>query len=101
LNYGLRKARRTGPSPIDTYKAAITAITPVTVGLPFARSAAVVRRDWQLKNARETPLKIHVRHSLTSLGPGESQRIPAARSAVANSIWGPFRPFAKNNFRNS
>ena len=38
----------------------------------------VVRRDWQIKNAAEAQEKSHVRHFLTSLNPGESQRIPAA-----------------------
>ena len=50
----------------------------MTAGLPFARSAVVVRRDWQVKTAPEAPAKSHVRYFLTSLGPGESQRIPAA-----------------------
>ena len=50
----------------------------MTAGLPFARSAVVVRRDWQIKNAPEAPARSHVRHFLTSLGPGGSQRIPAA-----------------------
>jgi hypothetical protein len=50
----------------------------VTVSLPFARSAVVVRRDWQIKNAEQTQAKSHVRYFLTSLGPGENQRIPAA-----------------------
>lgn len=50
----------------------------MTAGLPFARSAVVVRRVWQIKNAPEAQDKSHVRHFLTSLGPGESQRIPAA-----------------------
>ena len=50
----------------------------MTAGLPFARSAVVVRRDWQVKTAPEAPDKSHVRYFLTSLGPGESQRIPAA-----------------------
>jgi hypothetical protein len=50
----------------------------VTAGLPFARSAVAVRRDWQIKNAAETQQKSHVRHFLTSLDPAEKQRIPAA-----------------------
>ena len=50
----------------------------MTAGLPFARSAVVVRRVWQFKNAPEAQDKSHVRHFLTSLNPGESQRIPAA-----------------------
>lgn len=50
----------------------------MTAGLPFARSAVAVRRDWQIKNAAETPQKSHVRHFITSLGPHEKQRIPAA-----------------------
>jgi predicted transposase YbfD/YdcC len=50
----------------------------VTAGLPFARSAVAVRRDWQIKNAAETQGKSHVRHFLTSLDPAEKQRIPAA-----------------------
>jgi predicted transposase YbfD/YdcC len=50
----------------------------VTAGLPFARSAVAVRRDWQIKNAAETQEKSHVRHFLTSLDPAEKQRIPAA-----------------------
>lgn len=50
----------------------------MTAGLPFARSAVVVRRTWQLKNAPEAQHRSHVRHFLTSLAPGESQRIPAA-----------------------
>jgi hypothetical protein len=50
----------------------------VTAGLPFARSAVVVRREWQIKNAPQTQEKSHVRHFLTSLGPDESKRLPAA-----------------------
>lgn len=50
----------------------------MTAGLPFARSAVAVRRDWQIKNAAETQEKSHVRHFLTSLDPAEKQRIPAA-----------------------
>lgn len=37
----------------------------------------VVRRDWQLKNDPQAQEKSHVRHFLTSLDAGESQRIPA------------------------
>lgn len=50
----------------------------MTAGLPFARSAVVVRRDWRIKNAPEEPEKSHVRHFLTSLAPDQKQRIPAA-----------------------
>lgn len=50
----------------------------MTAGLPFARGAVVVRRDWQIKSAPEAQDKSHVRHFLTSLGPGETKRIPAA-----------------------
>jgi hypothetical protein len=50
----------------------------VTAGLPFARSAVAIRRDWQIKNAAETQGKSHVRHFLTSLDPTEKQRIPKA-----------------------
>jgi hypothetical protein len=71
-------SREAGHGRLDTRTAAITAITPVTAGLPFARSAVVVRRDWQIKNAPEVREISHVRHFLTSLHPRESQRIPAA-----------------------
>ena len=47
-------------------------------GLPFARSAVVVRRDWKVKNAPAAQDKNNVRYFLTSLSPSESQRIPAA-----------------------
>ena len=50
----------------------------MTAGLPFARSAVAVRRDWRIKNAAETQEKSHVRHFLTSLDPAEKQRIQAA-----------------------
>ena len=50
----------------------------MTAGLPFARSAVAVRRDWQNKNSAETQEKSHVRHFLTSLDPNEKQRIPTA-----------------------
>ena len=50
----------------------------MTAGLPFARSAVAVRRDWQIKNAAENQDKSHVRHFITSLDPAEKQRIPAA-----------------------
>ncbi|MDP3849900.1 MAG: hypothetical protein Q8Q59_05300 [Luteolibacter sp.] len=50
----------------------------MTAGLPFARSAVVVRRVWQIKTTPEAQDKSHVRHFLTSLDPGENQRIPAA-----------------------
>lgn len=67
-----------GHGRIDIRSAAITAITPVTARLPFARSAVVIRRDWQVKNAPQAEEKSHVRHFLTSLDPGETKRIPAA-----------------------
>lgn len=50
----------------------------MTAGLPYARSAVAVRRDWQIKNAPDVEEKSHVRHFLTSLDAGENQRIPAA-----------------------
>lgn len=50
----------------------------MTAGLPFARSAVAVRRDWRIKNAAETQEKSHVRHFITSLDPADKQRIPAA-----------------------
>lgn len=50
----------------------------MTAGLPFARSAVAVRRDWQVRNAAEPREKSHVRHFLTSLDPAGKQRIPAA-----------------------
>ena len=50
----------------------------MTARLPFARSAVVVRRDWQVKNAPAAQDKSHVRYFLTSLDPAENQRIPAA-----------------------
>lgn len=50
----------------------------MTAGLPYARSAVVVRRDWRLKNAPEAEEKSHVRYFLTSLAPDEKQRLPAA-----------------------
>ena len=71
-------SREAGHGRIDTRNAAVAAITPVTAGLPFARSAVVVRRDWQIKNSPETRDKSHVRHFLTSLGPGGKQSIPEA-----------------------
>jgi hypothetical protein len=67
-----------GHGRIHTRTAAKVAIADVTTGLPYARSTVVVRRDWQITNAPEAQQKPLARHFPTSLGPGESLRIPTA-----------------------
>lgn len=49
------------------------AVSPVDAGLPGARSAVTVRREWsEKKNPEDT--KTHTRFFLTSLNPGDKTR---------------------------
>jgi len=59
---------------LDRRRGAVAAISPVTAGLPGARCAITVQRDWSEKNDPLSPPKSHTRHFLTSLGAHEKTR---------------------------
>ena len=52
---------------MDLRRGAVAAITPVNAGLPGARSAITIRRDWSAKKDPLQPPKSHTRSFLTSL----------------------------------
>jgi predicted transposase YbfD/YdcC len=60
---------------------AIAAITPVNAGLPGARSAITIQRDWSEKNDPLQAQKNHTRFFLSSLPAKEKSR---ATGAVRN-----------------
>lgn len=53
-------------------------ISPVTAGLPGARSTLTIQRDWTEKNDPLQIRKSHTRHFLSSLSPHEKTRAPGA-----------------------
>jgi predicted transposase YbfD/YdcC len=59
---------------LDGRHAAVAAISPVTAGLPGARSAITIRRDWTEKKDPLQPAKSHTRFFLSSLAPREKTR---------------------------
>lgn len=58
---------------IDARKAAVEPISPVDAGLPSARSAVTVQRDWIEKKA-PAQTKTHTRLFLSSLNPQDAAR---------------------------
>ena len=65
---------------MDVRRGAVTPITPVNAGLPGARSAVSVQRDWIQKNDPLQAQKSHLRHFIVSLAVDEKKRsIQAAR----------------------
>jgi len=59
---------------LDLRRAAVAAITPVNAGLPGARSALCVQRDWSEKKDPLAAQKSHTRHFLSSLDAKEKKR---------------------------
>ncbi len=55
-------------------RGALAAISPVSAGLPGARSALRVQRDWSEKQNLLLPQKSHTRFFLSSLGTHEKSR---------------------------
>ena len=55
-------------------RAALATISPVSAGLPGARSAITVQRDWSEKLNPLQPQKSHTRFFLSSLGTHEKAR---------------------------
>ena len=53
-------------------------ISPVNAGLPGARSALTIQRDWSEKKDPLPTQKNHTRHFLSSLAVGEKRRATAA-----------------------
>lgn len=53
-------------------------ISPVNAGLPGARSALTIQRDWSQKNDPLQIQKSHTRHFLSSLAVGEKKRATKA-----------------------
>lgn len=59
-------------------RGAVAPISPVNAGLPGARSAITIQRDWTEKtDPLQTP-KSHTRHFLSSLAVGEKKRATEA-----------------------
>jgi predicted transposase YbfD/YdcC len=59
-------------------RGAVATISPVSAGLPGARSAITVRRDWLEKINLLEPQKSHTRFFLSSLGAHEKSRSTSA-----------------------
>ena len=59
-------------------RGAVTAISPVTAGLPGARSAITIQRDWSEKSDPLHIQKSHTRFFLSSLSPQEKTRSTGA-----------------------
>jgi predicted transposase YbfD/YdcC len=59
-------------------RGALAAISPVSAGLPGARSAITVQRDWLEKRNLLQPQKAHTRFFLSSLGTHEKCRSTSA-----------------------
>lgn len=55
-------------------RGALAAISPVSAGLPGARTAITVQRDWSEKSNPLAPRKSHTRFFLSSLGTHEKSR---------------------------
>ena len=63
---------------MDLRRAAVGALSPVNAGLPGARSAITIRRDWsEKKDPHQTP-KSHTRFFLSSLSVQEKMRATGA-----------------------
>lgn len=59
-------------------RGAVAPISPVNAGLPGARSALTIQRDWSEKNDPLQTPKSHTRHFLSSLAVGEQKRATEA-----------------------
>jgi predicted transposase YbfD/YdcC len=55
-------------------RGAVAAITPVNAGLPGARCAITIQRDWSEKKDPLQPPKSHTRYFLSSLSTHEKKR---------------------------
>jgi hypothetical protein len=63
---------------LDGRRGAVAAISPVNAGLPGARSAITVRRDWSEKKDPLQAQKSHTRCFLSSLSPHQPTRSAGA-----------------------
>ena len=63
---------------MDRRRAAVAALTPVNAGLPGARSALRIRRDWSEKKEPAAAPKSHPRHYLCNLPVAERTRAAQA-----------------------
>ena len=63
---------------MDLRRGAVAAITPVSAGLPGARSAITIRRDWSEKKDPLQKPKSHTRYFLSSLPVQEKSRATRA-----------------------
>jgi predicted transposase YbfD/YdcC len=63
---------------LDVRRGAVAPISPVTAGLPGARSAITVQRDWSEKKDSLPTRKSHTRCFLSSLSTREKARATAA-----------------------
>ena len=59
---------------MDLRRGAVAAITPVSAGLPGARSAITIQRDWSEKKDPLQTQKSHTRYFLSSLSEEEKKR---------------------------
>jgi predicted transposase YbfD/YdcC len=59
-------------------RGAVTAISPVTAGLPGARSTITIQRNWSEKKDPLQTQKSHTRFFLSSLSPRENTRSTGA-----------------------
>jgi len=63
---------------LDRRRGAVAPISPVNAGLPGARCAVTVQRDWTAKNDPLQTRKSHTRHFLSSLSVREKKRATEA-----------------------
>ena len=63
---------------MDLRRGAVAAITPVSAGLPGARCAITIQRDWSEKKDPLQTQKSHTRHFLSSLPVQEKSRATRA-----------------------
>ena len=75
---------------MDRRRAAVAVLTPVNAGLPGARSALRVRRDWSEKKNPSAAPKSHTRHFLCSLP--EAERPPRGAGRAHALVGGKPQP---------
>lgn len=63
---------------MDLRRGAGAPISPINAGLPGARSALTIQRDWSEKNDPLQTPKSHTRHFLSSLAVGQKKRATEA-----------------------
>jgi hypothetical protein len=80
---------------LDLRRGALAAISPVSAGLPGARSAMTVQRDWSEKRDPLQPQKSNTRFFLSSLGTHEKSRstIAARNLALTRNVLLAIIPF--------